>query len=58
MPLQDPIREAFKHLEAKGLLSISQGRRASVKCNNLDQFVESLTSSIIRSGSSDTKIIT
>jgi DNA-binding FadR family transcriptional regulator len=51
------IREAFKHLEAKGLLSISQGRRASVKCNNLDQFVESLTSSIIRSGSSDTKLL-
>ena len=51
------IREAFKNLEAKGLLSISQGRRASVKCNNLDQFVESLTSSIIRSGSSDTKLL-
>ena len=34
------IREAFKQLEAKGLLSVSQGRRACVKCNNLDQFVE------------------
>ncbi|WP_422479935.1 FadR/GntR family transcriptional regulator [Pleomorphochaeta sp. DL1XJH-081] len=51
------IREAFKQLEAKGLLTISQGRRASVKCNNLDQFVESLTDSIIRSGSSDTKLL-
>ncbi len=51
------VREAFKNLEAKGLLSISQGRRASVKCNNLDQFVESLTSSILRSGSSDTKLL-
>lgn len=51
------IREAFKQLEAKGLLSVSQGRRASVKCNNLDQFVESLTDSIIRSGSSDAKLM-
>jgi DNA-binding FadR family transcriptional regulator len=51
------IREAFKQLEAKGLLSVSQGRRASVKCNNLDQFVESLTDSIIRSGSTDTKLM-
>ncbi len=51
------VREAFKNLEAKGLLDISQGRRACVKCNNLDQFVESLTSSILRSGSSDTKLL-
>jgi DNA-binding FadR family transcriptional regulator len=51
------IREAFKQLEAKGLLSVSQGRRACVKCNNLDQFVESLTDSIIRSGSSDAKLM-
>ncbi len=51
------IREAFKQLEAKGLLTVSQGRRACVKCNNLDQFVESLTDSILRSGSSDTKLL-
>lgn len=51
------IREAFKQLEAKGLLTVSQGRRACVKCNNLDQFVESLTDAIIRSGSSDTKLM-
>jgi len=51
------IREAFKQLEAKGLLSVSQGRRASVKCNNLDQFVESLTDSILRSGSTDSKLM-
>lgn len=51
------IREAFKQLEAKGLLSVSQGRRAYVKSNNLDQFVESLSDSIIRSGSSDTKLM-
>lgn len=51
------IREAFKQLEAKGLLTVSQGRRACVKCNNLDQFVESLTDSILRGGSSDTKLM-
>ena len=51
------IREAFKQLEAKGLLSVSQGRRACVKCNNLDQFVESLTDSILRGGSSDAKLM-
>ena len=51
------IREAFKRLEAKGLLTVSQGRRASVKSNNLDQFVESLSNSIIRSGSSNTKLM-
>jgi GntR family transcriptional repressor for pyruvate dehydrogenase complex len=51
------IREAFKNLEAKGLLSISQGRRATVKSNNLDQFVESMTNSILRSGSTDIKLM-
>lgn len=51
------IREAFKQLEAKGLLTVSQGRRACVKCNNLDQFVESLTDSILRGGASDTKLM-
>lgn len=51
------IREAFKQLEAKGLLSVSQGRRACVKCNNLDQFVESLTDSILRGGAADTKLM-
>jgi len=51
------IREAFKQLEAKGLLTISQGRRAQVKSNNLDQFVESLSTSIIRNHSSNKKLI-
>ena len=51
------IREAFKQLEAKGLLTVSQGRRACVKSNNLDQFVESLSDSIIRSGSSNSKLM-
>ncbi|MDD3942211.1 MAG: GntR family transcriptional regulator, partial [Sphaerochaetaceae bacterium] len=36
------IREAFKQLEAKGLVEISQGKRAMVKSNNLEQFVASL----------------
>lgn len=51
------IREAFKQLEAKGLLSVSQGRRATVKSNSLDQFVDSLTNSIIRSSSNDIKLL-
>jgi len=51
------IREAFKQLEAKGLLIVSQGRRAQVKSNNLDQFVESLSTSIIRNHSSNKKLI-
>jgi len=51
------IREAFKQLEAKGLLTVSQGRRASIKSNNLDQFVSSLSDTIIRSGSSNNKLM-
>lgn len=51
------IREAFKQLEAKGLVTVSQGRRAQVKSNNLDQFVESLSTSIIRNHSSNKKLI-
>ena len=43
------IREAFKQLEAKGLLEVSQGKRAVVKSNNLEQFVASLSSTLIRS---------
>ena len=38
------LREAFKALEAKGLIEVSQGKRAIVKSNNLDRFVESLHS--------------
>ncbi len=51
------VREAFKQLEAKGLLEVSQGRRATIKSNNLDQFVESLTGSILRNGTSDAKLL-
>ncbi|MFA6843927.1 MAG: GntR family transcriptional regulator, partial [Bacilli bacterium] len=51
------IREAFKQLEAKGLVEVSQGRRAMIKSNNLDQFVESLSASIISNNSSNQKFI-
>ena len=51
------VREAFKHLEAKGLVQISQGKRALVKSNNLDQFVESLSLSLISNHTSDKKLL-
>lgn len=51
------IREALKQLEAKGLISVSQGKRAKVKSNNLDQFVESLSTTIIKNHSSNKKLI-
>jgi DNA-binding FadR family transcriptional regulator len=51
------IREAFKQLEAKGLVEISQGRRATVKSNNLDQFVASLSSSLISNHTADKKLL-
>ncbi|MFA6892482.1 MAG: winged helix-turn-helix domain-containing protein, partial [Sphaerochaetaceae bacterium] len=41
------VREAFKNLEAKGLIQVSQGKKAIVKSNSLDQFVESLSISMI-----------
>ncbi|HHU89360.1 MAG TPA: FadR family transcriptional regulator, partial [Spirochaetales bacterium] len=47
------IREAFKQLEAKGLLEVSQGKRAVVKSNNLDQFVASLSSTLISKHTTD-----
>lgn len=51
------IREAYKHLEAKGLVQIHQGRRAEIKANSLDQFVESLSNSIIRNQTSNRKLM-
>ncbi len=51
------VREAFKHLEAKGLVDISQGRRATVKTNNLDQFVASLSSALMTSHHTDKKLL-
>jgi len=50
------VREAFKNLEAKGLIQVSQGRKAVVKSNNLDQFVESLSISMISKQAPDKKL--
>ena len=51
------IREAFKQLEAKGLLEVSQGKRAIVKSNNLDQFVASLSTTLINKHTADKKLL-
>ncbi len=51
------IREAFKQLEAKGLVTISQGKRAMVKSNNLEQFVASLSSTLISNHTTDKKLL-
>ncbi len=51
------IREAFKQLEAKGLLEVSQGKRAVVKSNNLDQFIASLSSTLISKHTTDKKLL-
>ncbi len=40
------IREALKHLEAKGLIDIHHGKGIFVKANNLDFYMESLTDSL------------
>ena len=52
------MREAFKSLEAKGLIEVSQGRRAVVKNNNLDQFVESLSMTMFSGAVPDKKLLT
>ena len=52
-----PIREALKLLEAKGLVIISQGRRAQVRSNNLDQYVESISTTIVNSKISQAKLM-
>ncbi|NMA23698.1 MAG: FadR family transcriptional regulator [Spirochaetales bacterium] len=52
------IREAFKNLEAKGLIEVSQGKRAVVLSNSLDQFVSSLASSMTNKQLPDKKLIT
>ncbi|NLZ77417.1 MAG: FadR family transcriptional regulator [Spirochaetales bacterium] len=51
------IREAFKSLEAKGLIKVQQGRRAEVQTNSLERFVETLTSSMISTSAMDKKMI-
>lgn len=52
-----PIREALKLLEAKGLVVISQGRKAQVRSNSLDQYVESISTSIVNSKISPAKLM-
>lgn len=50
------VREAFKILEAKGLVTISQRRRACVNTNSLDQYVDSISTSMMSDGGSDGKL--
>lgn len=52
-----PIREALKLLEAKGLVVITQGRRAQIRSNNLDQYVESLSTTLVNSPISTGKLM-
>lgn len=40
------MREAFKNLEARGLISVSQGRKAVVRTSSIDMFVETLYESM------------
>ena len=51
------LREAFKALEAKGLIEVSQGKRAVVKSNNLDRFVESLSLTMFSQANQDTRLL-
>lgn len=50
------LREAFKTLEAKGLIEVSQGKKAFVKTNRLDQYVESLSTSMFSQERQDRKL--
>ena len=50
------LREAFKVLEAKGLIEVSQGKKAYVKTNRLDQYVESLSVSMFGHDVRDRKL--
>ncbi len=52
-----PIREALKLLEAKGLVTITQGRRAQIRSNNLNQYVGSLSTKLINSPISTGKLM-
>lgn len=52
-----PIREALKLLEAKGLVTISQGRRAQIKSNSLTQYVESISTTIINTQTDQAKLL-
>jgi DNA-binding FadR family transcriptional regulator len=52
-----PIREALKLLEAKGLVTIAQGRRAQIKSNSLNQYVESISATIINNQTNPAKLL-
>ncbi|AEV29784.1 transcriptional regulator [Sphaerochaeta pleomorpha str. Grapes] len=52
-----PIREALKLLEAKGLVTITQGRRAQIKSNSLNQYVESISTTIINKQTNPGKLL-
>ncbi len=51
------IREAFKILEAKGLIEIGQGKRGVVKADNLDTLVENLSASMVNRSITNRKLI-
>lgn len=51
------MREAFKILEAKGLVTVSQGRRPYVNTNSLDQYVDSISASMKTRGRGDQKFL-
>ncbi len=51
------IREAFKILEAKGLIASGQGKRALVKSDNLDTLVQNLSASMITQNITNKKLI-
>lgn len=51
------LREAFKTLAAKGLIEVSQGKKAYVKTNRLDQYIESLSTAMFSSDSHDLKLL-
>ncbi|NCC65813.1 MAG: FadR family transcriptional regulator [Spirochaetia bacterium] len=52
-----PIREALKLHEARGLIVVSQGRKAQVRSNSLDQYVESISTTIVNSKISQAKLM-
>jgi GntR family transcriptional repressor for pyruvate dehydrogenase complex len=52
-----PVREALKLLEARGLVTISQGRRAQVINTRLNQCIESISTTIINSQICPTKLM-
>lgn len=51
------LREAFKVLEAKGLIEVSQGKKAYVKTNKLDQYVETLSMNMFSQDNVDLKML-